>query len=123
MATSSGKTIVLGASLNPERYSHLAIQLLRSEGREVLAVGPTPGRVADVDIQPMIPQADDVDTVTLYLKASNQSAYYEDILRLQPRRIIFNPGTENPELEQMAAAQGIEVQEACTLVLLRTGQY
>jgi len=123
MERNVSKTVVLGASVNPERYSHLAIQLLRNAGREVLAVGPKPGRVADVDIQELLPQAEGVDTVTLYLNPSNQRSYYEDILRLEPRRIIFNPGTENPELEALATARGIEVQHACTLVLVRTGQY
>jgi predicted CoA-binding protein len=117
------KTLVLGASTNPERYSHLAVNLLRSHGKEVVAVGPRAGRIADVDIQADMPDTPDIDTVTLYLGPANQPAYADAILALKPRRIIFNPGTENPEFETRAAQNGVQALRACTLVLLSTGQY
>lgn len=117
------KTLVLGASTNPERYSHMAVNQLRRQGFDVVAVGPKPGRIADVDIRSDLPATADIDTVTLYLGPANQPPYYDGILSLKPRRILFNPGTENPELEQLATQNGVQAQRACTLVLLSTGQY
>jgi predicted CoA-binding protein len=118
------KTLVLGASENPERYSNKAIRLLRSKGHEVVAIGKRPGKVGDVpysDEKPLI--IPDLDTITIYLNPFNQKEYYEYIISLKPNRIIFNPGSENPELSQLAEENGIKVVEACTLVLLSTGQY
>lgn len=117
------KTLVLGASDNPARYSYMAIDRLRANGHLVVAVGRKQTVVRDVMVETEIKTADDIDTVTLYLNPDNQQPYYEEILALQPRRIIFNPGTENPELEQLAESKGIEAIEACTLVMLATGQY
>lgn len=117
------KTLVLGASENPSRYSYLAIQRLRGKGHPVVAVGKRPGHVMDVDITAEHPAMNDVDTVTLYLNPTNQKPYYDYILSLNPKRIIFNPGTENAELEQMAEERGIEPVEACTLVMLAVGRY
>jgi predicted CoA-binding protein len=117
------KTLVLGASENPERYSNRAILKLKSKGEEVLAIGNRPGNVGGVDIATMQIKTDDVETVTLYLNPTNQKPYYDYILSLKPKRIIFNPGTENDELERMAAREGINVLESCTLVMLSTGQY
>ena len=117
------KTLVLGASENPERYSNKAIVRLKDHGHEVVAIGRRAGSVSGVPIATSNPELEDIDTVTLYLNPLNQQPYYEYILSLKPRRIIFNPGTENDELEKMAAKAGIKVQEACTLVLLGTGQY
>jgi predicted CoA-binding protein len=117
------KTLVLGASLNPSRYAHMAIERLRQHGHEVIAIGRDTGKVADVELQKQMPKDLGVDTVTLYLNPERQKEYYESILNLHPRRIIFNPGTENPEFEKMASAKGIETEEACTLVLLSTNQY
>lgn len=118
------KTLVLGASTNPARYSNLAIRSLRLRGHPVVAIGKRTGTVEDVGIQterpPSIP---DLDTVTLYLNARNQEQYRDYMLELRPRRIIFNPGAENPALARDAAAAGIDTMEACTLVLLSTGQY
>jgi len=116
-------TLVLGASPNPARYSNLAIKLLRSYQHEVIAVGKKNGEVENVPILHEFPTGKKVDTLTLYVNPQNQREYYESILALQPRRIIFNPGTENPELENMAKERGIIIEEACTLVLLNTGQY
>lgn len=117
------KTVVLGASDNPERYSYKAINDLRSHHHPVVAIGKKVGTVADVEIVKSAEGESNVDTVTLYLNPTHQQAYYEYILSLHPKRIIFNPGTENEELISLASKQGIQCIEACTLVMLRTGQY
>lgn len=117
------KTVVLGASDNPERYSFLAVEKLRRYGHPVVAIGKKAGKVADTDIVTERPDEKDVDTVTLYLNPVLQKQYYDYILSLKPQRIIFNPGAENPELEKLASENGIRPMEACTLVLLGTGQY
>ena len=117
------KTLVLGASENPGRYSNMAMLKLQDKGHDIVAVGKKSGMVNGVQISSQPVLSDDVDTVTLYLNPDNQKPYYDYILSLKPRRIIFNPGTENDELEAMAAGKGIKVQEACTLVMLGTGQY
>ena len=117
------KTLVLGASDNPSRYSCLAIQRLRGLGHPVVAVGRKDAAVSDVDIVKDKQTFDNVDTVTLYLNPANQPEYYDYILSLNPKRIIFNPGTENEELEDLARQNNIQTMEACTLVLLTTGQY
>lgn len=117
------KTLVLGASDNPSRYSYLAIKNLREHGHEVVAIGNKTGQAADVSILKDHSEIADLDTVTLYLNANNQKQYYNYILSLQPKRIIFNPGAENNELATLAEKAGIKAQNACTLVLLATGQY
>ncbi len=117
------KTLVLGASDNPERYSNMAISQLRGKGHPVVAIGHRLTRTGDVDIETEKKPIADVDTVTLYLNPMHQAAYYDYILSLHPKRIIFNPGAENAELAALARANGIQPLEACTLVLLRTGQY
>lgn len=117
------KTLVLGASDNPARYSYRAVHQLKSHGHEVVPVGIRKGEVAGLAIHTDRPAAENVDTVTLYVGPQNQPAWYDYILDLNPKRIIFNPGTENPELERRAQARGIETEEACTLVLLSVGQY
>lgn len=118
------KTVVLGASSNPQRYSYLATQMLLENHIEVLPLGIKEGLCAGIPIITKWPVEEvGVDTVTLYLGPKNQPEHYAYILSINPRRIIFNPGTENPEFSALAVVQGIEVEEACTLVLLRTGQY
>lgn len=117
------KTVVLGASQNPSRYSYLAVQRLRSHQHPVVAIGKREGQIGDQPIIVEHPELTDVDTVTLYLNPQNQKPYYDYILSLHPKRIIFNPGTENDELAAMASQKGIQPVEACTLVLLSTGQY
>lgn len=117
------KTLVLGASGNPARYSYLAVNRLRSHGHPVAAIGRRKVRVADVDIETDHTDLKDIDTVTMYLGPAHQKEYYDYILSLHPKRIIFNPGAENDELAKLAATKGIEPMEACTLVLLSTGQY
>lgn len=117
------KTLVLGASLKPTRYSNLAINRLVSHGHEVAAVGLRKGVVAGVDISTEKEPFENIHTVTLYLNPQRQAAYYDYLLSLKPKRVIFNPGTENPEFYQMLREQQIEVAVACTLVLLSTNQY
>lgn len=117
------KTMVLGASDNPSRYSYLAIQRLRKYGHPVVAVGRRVGEVADIAITKEHLPEKDVDTVTLYLNPTNQVEYYNYILDLHPKRIIFNPGTENDQLIKLAREHNIEPVLACTLVMLGTGQY
>jgi len=116
-------TVVLGASDNPQRYSYLAVNKLKSYGHPVVAIGNKKAQINDTPVITEHPAVEDVDTVTLYLNPQRQEAYYDYILQLRPKRIIFNPGTENPKLEQLAVDNGIEPMEACTLVLLGTGQY
>lgn len=117
------KTLVLGASENPVRYSNLAIKRLTAQGQPVVAIGKSKGKVADVQIETEQTQFDNIDTVTLYLSPAHQKAYYDYIISLRPKRIIFNPGAENEELYDLAEKNNIKPQEACTLVLLSTGQY
>src|SRR5918993_4958282 len=123
MGNDNKKTLVLGASKNPQRYSFLAINRLRKHGHPVVAIGKREAVVADVPITVEKESHPDVDTVTLYLSADNQKQYYDYILGLHPKRIIFNPGAENDELYDMAEKNGIKPIEACTLVMLSTGQY
>lgn len=117
------KTLVLGASENPQRYSYLAVQKLLSRAHPVVAIGKQKGKVHGIEISTEKKTEDGIDTVTLYLNPQNQKNYYDYILSLNPKRIIFNPGTENSELERMAKQKGIKTEEACTLVMLATGQY
>ena len=117
------KTLVLGASDNPSRYSYLAIQRLRNHGHPVVAIGRKHTKVGDVNITKEKEPATGIDTVTLYLNPSRQQEYYDYILSLKPKRIIFNPGAENGELVKLAQEKNIRTMEACTLVLLSTGQY
>lgn len=117
------KTLVLGASGNPSRYSNLAIQRLRKYGHPVVAVGRQHCFVADVEINIEKKQFDNIDTITLYLNPQHQQEFYDYILSLHPKRIIFNPGAENEELAGLAKGKGITAIDACTLVLLSTTQY
>jgi uncharacterized protein len=117
------KTLVLGASENPERYSYLAVNRLRANQHPVIAIGKREGEIEDVNITTDHPGITDLDTITVYLNQQHQKQYYDYILSLHPKRIIFNPGAENEELAELAAQHGIQPMEACTLVLLSTGQY
>ena len=117
------KTLVLGASENPSRYSFLALNRLRNHGHPVVAIGKKTGMVADIPIEKEKKDFDNVDTITLYLNPTHQKQYYDYIISLKPKRIIFNPGAENDELADLAIQNGIKPMEACTLVLLSTGQY
>lgn len=117
------KTLVLGASLNPSRYSNLAINRLVSYDQPTVAIGLKKGNVAGVSISNEMENFEDIDTVTLYLNPQRQVEYYEYILSLKPNRVIFNPGTENPEFYELLKKNNIESEVACTLVLLGTNQY
>ncbi|CAM1368048.1 CoA-binding protein [Tenacibaculum litoreum] len=117
------RTLVLGASLKPSRYSNITIKRLRDSTIETVAIGLQKGIVADVVIETESIFFEDVDTVTLYLNPNRQKSYYQYIINLQPRRVIFNPGTENLELIELLKENGIKSEIACTLVLLSTKQY
>jgi uncharacterized protein len=117
------KTLVLGASSNPARYSFLAINRLREHDHPVIAVGKRTAVVAGVPVQTVTDPIPDLDTVTVYLNTENQKNYYDYIISQHPRRVIFNPGAENPKFEKTLSEKGVQVLEACTLVLLGTGQY
>lgn len=119
----SKTTLVMGASENAGRYSYLAIRQLKAKGHTVKAIGKKKGVALGVGIETEQVPWNDIDTVTLYLNADNQKQYYDYILSLSPKRIIFNPGAENPELKSLAQARGIQTLNACTLVMLSTGQY
>jgi predicted CoA-binding protein len=121
--SSSKKTLVIGASENPTRYSYLAVEKLKSYGHQVIALGNKPGMIGDTKIQTEKLKEENIDTVTLYINPELQKNYEDYIMLLHPKRLIFNPGTENEDLYQMAKANGIEPLEACTLVMLGTGQY
>jgi predicted CoA-binding protein len=119
------RTVIVGATPNSARYAYLASEMLADYGHEIIPVGIKKGLVmgkpiADLRQKPALP---DVDTITLYIGSQHQPEWYEYFLSLKPKRIIFNPGTENRVLEKLAEANGIEVVEGCTLVMLRTGQY
>lgn len=116
-------TLVLGASDKPDRYSYMAVERLKAHGHSVWALGSKKGNVHETPIEIEIDTVPDLDTITLYLNPSRQEMYYDYILNLAPKRIIFNPGTENDTLVEMAKAKGIQTIEACTLVMLATGQY
>ena len=117
------QTLVIGASDNPSRYSFLAINMLREHHHAVKAIGRKAVIVADVAVDTEKLPLENIDTVTLYVNPDHQKEYEDYILSLKPKRIIFNPGTENPAFEAKANAAGIQTMEACTLVLLSTGQY
>ncbi|MFC6999701.1 CoA-binding protein [Rufibacter roseus] len=117
------KTVVVGASDNPTRYSYKAVHQLKRSGHEVIPVGIKKGEVAGLPIETEKPEVEGVDTVTLYVGPQNQPSWYDYILSLKPKRIIFNPGTENIELERKAKEQNIEPVYGCTLVMLSIGNY
>lgn len=117
------KTLVLGASSNPARYSYMAINRLTIYGHPVVAVGLKEAEVFGVMIHKNQTPFDDIDTITLYLNPQNQKQYYDYILSLKPNRVIFNPGTENPEFYQLLRANNIGMEVGCTLVMLGVGNY
>lgn len=117
------KTLVIGASENPERYAYKAIQKLLAHGHEVKALALRKGEVNGVTFETEQVPYTDIDTVTMYVGPKNQPVYYDYIEALKPRRVIFNPGTENEEFEARLQQKGIEPLEACTLVLLSTNQF
>jgi predicted CoA-binding protein len=117
------KTLVLGASTNRSRYANIAINRLVSANIPTLAIGLRNGNVAGVEIETEKVPFEGVDTVTLYLGPPRQEQYYDYVISLSPKRVIFNPGTENPEFYRLLKEHDIEVEVACTLILLSTKQY
>lgn len=117
------KTLVLGATPDPSRYAYLASNRLVRTGHTIVNVGIKTGEAGGVEIEKPETIHDDIDTITLYIGPQNQPALYDYILATNPKRIIFNPGTENSELRRMAREKGIETLSACTLVMLSTGEY
>lgn len=117
------KTLVIGASPKPERYSNKAVRKLLQFGHPVVALAKREAMIGNTHIVTGYPELSEIDTITMYIGQEHQPDYYNYILTLHPRRIIFNPGTENKELESLANQNGIEAIEACTLVLLSIGEY
>lgn len=117
------KTLVFGASLKPNRYSNLAIRKLVRYNKNVVAFGLKTGVVDGVEIEDKLKMYEDIDTITLYLSPARQVQYYDYLVSLSPRRVIFNPGTENQQLSNILEQHKIQVEVACTLVLLSTDQY
>jgi predicted CoA-binding protein len=116
-------TLVIGASENTDRYSNKAVNMLRKYNHATYAYGLKTGNIADVAIQNEYFYPEALDTVSLYLNPTNQIVHFDYILKLHPKRVIFNPGTENPAFYSLLEDKGIAYEEACTLVLLQTGQY
>lgn len=117
------KTVVLGASTKPDKYSYKAITMLVDKGHSVLAIGQNTGEVAGIKIYTKAIPLSKIDTITLYLNPARQRDYYNYIVEAKPKRVIFNPGTENPEFYQLLQLNNIRVEVSCTLVLLTTNQY
>ncbi len=117
------KTLVLGATTKSDRYAFRAINMLVEKGHSVLAIGQNAGEVAGIKIRTKAIPVKNIDTITLYLNPKNQRDYYNYIVESQPKRVVFNPGTENPELYQLLELNNIKVDVACTLTLLVTNQY
>lgn len=117
------KTLVLGATTKSDRYAFRAINMLVEKGHSVLAIGQNAGEVAGIKIRTKAIPVKNIDTITLYLNPKNQRDYYNYIVESQPKRVVFNPGAENPELYQLLELNNIKVDVACTLVLLATNQY
>lgn len=120
---SSLVTLVVGASTNPERYAYRAIEKLRAYNHPVFAFGLKEGQVGDVTISKQLPSQTAIDTITLYVGPDRQAALIQPLLDLKPRRIIFNPGTENPSFIKQAEQAGVIAEVACTLVLLSLNEY
>lgn len=123
LKTSDKKTVVIGASENTGRYAAKAVNMLHDKGIAVIPVGLRKGTIHGFEILTGTPVIENVHTVTLYIRPELQKPLYDFIFSLKPKRIIFNPGTENKELKDMAHEQGIETLEACTLVMLSIGSY
>ncbi|PLK44161.1 CoA-binding protein [Emticicia sp. TH156] len=119
----SKKTLIIGASTDPARYAFLAANRLLNHGHEIELIGRDTGNIGNKEIQTSKPNLDGIDTVTMYVSPKHQPEYYDYIVSLKPKRVIFNPGTENTEFEDLLAKNNIEPLEACTLVMLSTGQY
>jgi predicted CoA-binding protein len=115
--------VVLGAAEKPEKYSCKAVKNLDRNGFDVVAVGFKPGYIKDIEIRTGTPDIADVDTVLLYLGEKKQQEFYDYVIGLNPRRVIFNPGAENPEFQDMLKENGVEVVRDCALVMISTGSF
>jgi predicted CoA-binding protein len=117
------KTVVLGASPNPARYSFKAVKSLLRYGHEVVAVGFRPGVIYDTFIKLGTPDIDGVHTIAMYIGEQRQEEFHDYIISLKPRRVIFNPGTLNPPLMKELKEHGVEVIDGCTLVMLDNEEF
>lgn len=117
------KTLVIGASTNEERYSYKCIDMLRENNIETVALGRRVGKVLDVEISSEMKSYTDIDTVAVYMSAKNLKAYEDYIVNLRPRRVLFPPGTENPDFEARLTKEKIEHEQSCPLVMLATKIY
>lgn len=117
------RTLVFGASLKPYRASNIAVNKLKDSGEETIAFGPVPGEINGVQVQSHTEGLPEIDTISLYMSPARQRGFYRTIIELKPRRVIFNPGTENPEFYNLLVKDSIAFEEACTLTLLAIGQY
>lgn len=123
MSSRAGKTLVLGASPNSERFSHKCILSLADHGIPLVAAGLREGHAGNVPIFRGTPAFGSIHTVTMYIGARNQDSYYSYVITLKPERVIFNPGSENPVFEDMLRREGIEVIHGCTLMMLENGDF
>ena len=117
------KTLIIGATPNADRYAYRAAHMLTAKGHPIVNIGIKQGEVAGIKIEKPGTPYNDIDTITLYIGTDIQKNYFDYILETKPKRVIFNPGTENPDFEKMLDLHNIESVEACTLVLLSIGQY
>ena len=117
------RTLVLGASLKPHRFSYKAVIKLLQHHIPVVAIGLREGAIGEVKIMKPFPELSNIHTITLYIGPKNQQSYIEYILKTNPARVIFNPGTENPVIEEFLKSKGIEVVEDCMLVMLSKGRF
>lgn len=119
------KTAILGATTNPSRYAYIAAGMLKEHGHQIVPIGIKKGKVYGEEILDLRtkPEVHDIDTITLYIGPQHQQEWVDYVIGLAPKRIIFNPGTENYDFQNKATKAGIETEEACTLVLLRIGAY
>lgn len=117
------RVLVIGASANPSRTSNQAVAMLQAYDHEVIAIGSKEATVHGIEVITEKAELNDIDTVTLYINPSIQSEYYDYLKAIKPRRVIFNPGTEHPDLMKSLLSHDIEIEEACTLVMLRTNQF
>ncbi len=117
------KTLILGASLKPNRYSNLAIHKFIENNYEAVGIGLKEGQIGQIKIYLGMPKFDDIHTITIYMNERNQESYYDYIISLKPKRVIFNPGTYNLKLQDILMDHAIRFENACTLVLLGTQQF
>jgi predicted CoA-binding protein len=121
--TKNKKTLVLGATTKPERPAFKAIEMLVGNGHSVLALGQNTGEVAGIKINTKAIPLKNIDTVSLYINPARQRDYYNYVIEAKPKRVLFNPGTENPEFYQLLELNNIKFEAACTLVLLTLNKY